>query len=331
MSDTSSGLSPQTKGRIVSNSIYLGLIGYFLIKYDIMTKIVNLMENMLYAGILGVAILMFVVGLMSESGRALIFLIPNIISDTILDKTIGLNPISAYRSMIRFMEKKLKEVQTALTDMTAVRNKTQKAKEDYEAELQQALKLADAADRVGDEAAKMTQTGKISRRKNAITKAEKGLIFANSMIISLQRAEAIIKYRIEDGQDAIKMLKDDHDLALATIAAANSAQDAADAINGTGSKADIARRAQEVVKGQVAEAQAQVEMLLSSLATPGTEMDLTKLADSIEGEQMLATFQQRLVEGERATTQKLLTSGPAHVVSTKNAVSSYAELFRRNN
>lgn len=331
MSDTSSGLSPQTKGRLVSNSIYLGLIGYFLIKYDIMTKVVNLMENMLYAGILGVAILMFVMGLMSESGRALIFLIPNIISDTILDKTIGLNPISAYRSMIRFMEKKLKEVQTALTDMTAVRNKTQKAKEDYESELQHALKLADAADRVGDEAAKMTQTGKISRRKNAIAKADKGLIFANSMIISLQRAEAIIKYRIEDGQDAIKMLKDDHDLALATIAAANSAQDAADAINGTGSKADIARRAQEVVKGQVAEAQAQVEMLLSSLATPGTEMDLTKLADSIEGEQMLATFQQRLVEGERSTTQKLLTSGPAQVVSTKNSVSSYAELFRRNN
>jgi hypothetical protein len=214
--------------------------------------------------------------------------------------------------------------------MLAVRNKTAKAKEEYQTELEQALRLADAAERAGDEAAKMTQTGKITRRKNAIAKAEKGLIFANSMIISLERAEAIIKYRIDDGQDAIKMLKDDHDLALATIAAANSAQDAADAINGTGNKADIARRAQEVVKGQVAEAQAQVEMLLSSLSTPGTEMDLTKLADSIEGEQMLATFQQRVVEGERATTQKLLTSGPAGVVSTKNA-SSYAELFRRNN
>lgn len=329
MSDTSGGMSPQTKGRLVSNSIYLGLVGFVLIKYDIMTKIVNLMENMLYAGILGVALLMLTIGLMSESGRALIFLIPNLISDTILDKTIGLNPISAYRSMIRFMEKKLKEVQNALTDMRAVKNKTDNAKQSYQEELQRALELANAAERAGDEAAKMTQTGKVTRRKNAIQKAEKGLIFANTMIISLERAEAIIKYRIEDGQDAIKMLKDDHDLALATIAAANSAQDAADAINGTGTKADIARRAQEVVKDQVAQAQAEVEMLLSALSTPGSEMDLEKMADSIEGEKMLAEFQQRVVEGERSTTQKMLTSGPAANMSTKAL--PYAELFRRNN
>jgi hypothetical protein len=84
------------------------------------------------------------------------------------------------------------------------------------------------------------------------------------------------------------------------------AQNATDAINGTGAKADIARRAQEVVKQEVAQAQAQVEMLLSEIKVPGTEMDLTRMAESIEGERMLASFQQKVAEGERS---KLLHSG----------------------
>lgn len=328
MSTTSGGLSPQTKGRLVSNSFYLGVIGFFFIKYDIMTLIVNLLENVLYAGVLGVVILMLVIGLMSEQGRGLIFLIPHMISDFVLDKTIGLNPISAYRSMIRFMEKKLKEVTNALTDMRAVYQKTASAKAEYEAELADALKLANAAERNGDEAAKMTQTGKASRRKSAIAKADKGLQFATSMITSMERAEGIIKYRIAEAQDQIKMLKDEDDMSRAILEAASSAQNAADAINGTGSNADIARRAQEIVKSQVAQAQAEVETLLSSLATPGTEMDLTKLADSIEGETMLKQFQDRVTEGERNTKQKQLTSGTQQVSSQSN---SYAELFRRNN
>lgn len=330
MSDSSSGLSAQLKGRLVSNSIYIGLLGYFFIKYDVLTHLANLMENLLYVGVLGVAIIMFVTALLSEQGRSVLFLIPNLISDTILDKTIGLNPISAYRALIRFMEKKLKEVQIALTDMVAVLNKTKSAIEGYAEEMNEAIRLADAAQRIGDESAMLTQQGKIARRKVAIEKGNKGLIFASDMITSLRRAEGIIQYRIDDAQDSIKMLKDDHDLALATIAAANSAQDAADAINGTGSKAEIARRAQEVVKGQVAKAQAEVEMLLSSLSIPGSEMDLTKMADSIEGARILKDFQNRVAEGERSN-QKLITSGPATTIVPAASTSTYAEMFRRNN
>jgi len=331
MSETSTGMSAQTKGRLISNSIYAGIIGFFFIKYDIMSKLVALMENTLYFGILAVITFMLGVGLFSETGRALIFFIPQFISDTILDRLIGLNPISAYRSLIRFMEKKAKEVRAALADMKAVRNKSEAAINQYEAEFNEASRLAKAAQRMGaeGETALATQAGKMTRRKAAIDKAKKGLTFANTMITSLERALAVIMYRIEDARDSIKMLQEDHELAIATLAAAGSAQDAADAINGTGMQADIAERARDVVRGQVAQAQAEVELLLSEISAPASEMDLTKLANSIEGERMLADLQNRVSESERNASQKLITSGPATPLVSTATSNDYAAMFRR--
>jgi chromosome segregation ATPase len=253
------------------------------------------------------------------------------ISDTILDKTIGINPISAYRAFIRWLNSKLKDVDDALTKQRASRNETIKLRDQYKAEMNEALSHANAAQRLGPQhaAAFQTATAKAARRKGQLAKFENAIAFSTQMIATLERARDVITFKRDDALDAIEVMKTDRDWAITTLEAASAGQEAADAINGTSSKAEIARRANEIVRSQVADAQAQVEQLMVSLAPAGTEMDLTNMANSIEGETMLREWQESLGALEHGPSLKQIGAPTPDFAPQATESNNYAKLFRR--
>lgn len=301
----------------------IGVIGVAL--YKLLPFLITLMENMLYAGFLGGTILAIGWLLTSDWGRTRIFYVLQMISRALTSLFVNIDPVAILEAFSKDLKNKRKEVSGAITNMMGVRQKSMAARKTKVKEMDEAMRLADAAEQIGNEEKINEMAEKIARRQKAVEQLDENIAFADQTIEALNRIDRVIEYHINNSDDEKNELINNNELALKMIVATSAAKE----VLGDSEKLDIRNMARDVILDRTAKAKGEVEHILQSTKSLQGEMDLNQLALRTEGRAKLAQLREAVQKAETGQGVKSLSSGAAKPIAGKASENVWAKRLQK--
>jgi hypothetical protein len=289
-----------TTGKIlVGLMIALASVGF--IHFNVMGILAQLAADTfkLMISLCGIAFVGMVVT--AKRPRTLLFYALQSLSRAITRNFVEIDPVGILRAFVKDMETKRQTVKKATESMMMVRQKATQQRNLKEKEMMDALKLAEAAQQIGNVEKFKETTERAGRRQARIGQLDENITFANDSIQTLQRVDRVIEYHINNATDEADDLESDNELAIQMLAASHAANEAL----GDSDKLDVRDMARDVIIDKTAKAKASVEALMENTRSMQGDMDLNNIALMQDGMRKL----QQLREGVGKEEQAALLSG----------------------
>lgn len=271
----------------------LALLGFLV--FHFMGAISDFLVDTMRAAYAGAALLVLGFIVTSKRMRTLLFYALETISSTITKVFVEIDPVGILRAFVKDMQEKRKTVSKAIEAMMGVKNKSVEQKKLKTKEMNDALKLADAAQQVGNMEKLQELTERVGRRQKRISQLDENIQFSDESIEALKRVDRVIEYHINNATDEADDMESDYDLAIQTIAATHAANEAL----GDTDKLTVRNMAVDVIRDKVATATASVDRLLETTRSVQGEMDLSQLSLMQDGVKKLNELRAGVQEQEQ--------------------------------
>lgn len=293
-----------TTGKIILGALFAAGAWAF-IHYEVLTFLIGLATDTLH--------LMFLVGIigavaytvMAERPRTLLRYILEMVSRQITSLAVDIDPVSILTTFVKDMKKKRETISDAITQMRGARAKIANMITQKDREMNEAIKMADAAQSRGDQMKLDFFTEKAGSREQQIENYKGQLANADETIETMTRVDEIIEFHINRSEDQLEQLRSDNEVALSMLAATKAAKGAL----GDSDMAEVRDLAVQAVRDRVAKATGEVESLMQNTKSLQSEMDYTKLAFRADGQKRLAELKAKINRVEAPDTVKQLTAG----------------------
>jgi phage shock protein A len=296
-------------------------IGLFAL-YKVLPFLITLAENMLYLGVLGVGLALFYMVVTSERVRTLVFYAFAMISRAITSNFVDIDPVAILNSFTEQMKKRREQVVESLNSILGVMRTLSGEIERAQKELDQALKVADAASNRNDEDAMNAQTEIAGRRAEMIERYKRALADVTEVRDALQKVKRRADYHITTSEDEVRELTRQNEIAKET----RKATKAASAIFGDTDLFTVRNMAADRIRERYSSALGELDGYIESAKGIDAEIDLNQAVFQSEGKKRLAELRaklsgaepvQQLTSGAAPALIPLSTSAPESVVLRK--------------
>ena len=296
-----------TTAKVVVGALALGAIGLFV---HYLPALILLAENIIQLSILGGVIVGLFVLVTADRPRTLLFYALQMMSRWITSNFVDIDPVAILKAFARQMRKKRDDVQASIARILGVSRTLEGEIKRSEKELNDALRLADAAEKQGDEDALNTQAEKAGRRDANIREYKEMYTVVQEILDALNRVKRRVDYHIANSEDEMQELIRKNEVALAARAATSSAS----AVLGDSDLLEVRNMAADRIRERYTNALGELDGLIYMSRDLDKEIDLNQLAFRSDGRKKLDELRQRLNQVERtapALGQGHAALGPA--------------------
>jgi Skp family chaperone for outer membrane proteins len=317
-----------TTGKILVGGALVAAAALFV---HFLPALIVIAQNIIHLAILAGVILALYLLVTAERPRTLVFYAFQMISRWITSNFVDLDPVAILKAFARQMRKKRDDVQASISRILGVSRTLEGEIKRCEKELTDALRLADAADKQGDEDALNTQAEKAGRRDANLREYKEMHEVVQEILDALNRVKRRVDYHIANSEDEMNELIRKNEVALATRAATSSAS----AVLGDTDFLEVRNMAADRIRERYTTALGELDGLIYMSRDLDKEIDLNQLAFRSDGRKKLDELRQRLsqVEGTAPT----LAAAKAHAalpapgmpVRSEADVEKWAERIRK--
>lgn len=295
-----------TTGKVILSVIGIGAAYAF---YHMLPFLITLAENTIYLAVLvGVLALLWII-VTSSRVHSLIAVGFEAISRAITEMFVDLDPIDILNTYSKQMHKKSDEMQESITQMQGVYRSLKGDRDNCNAEMNHAIKLADAADRGGDSDNANLQLEIVGRRQATLADLDQKLTTISDVLDALKRVQKVVLYHIASSDDEKKTLTEqlDHQRKM------DVANKAANRVLGGNNDLDQMRAmAADNIRNRYNTTMGELDVLVESTKNMSAEVDLNQMVLRADGKSKLDELRKTISQAESSATPAL-TSGAAPV------------------
>ncbi|HKG92044.1 MAG TPA: hypothetical protein VKA84_09145 [Gemmatimonadaceae bacterium] len=280
-----------TTGKILVGAAVVGAAAALVRAFP---ALIRLAENVLHLGVLAAGVVGVVLLLTAERPRALLFYAFQMLSRSITANFVDIDPVAILKAFTRQMKRKRDDVVAGIARVMAVSRTLDGEIHRSEKELRDALRLADAAERQGDEDALNAQAEKAGRRDQNIREYTEMRAVVQEILDALERVKRRVDYHIASTEDETQELVRKHEVALATREATSSAH----AVLGDSGLLEVRNVAADRIRERYAGALGELDALIYMSRDLDKEIDLHQLALRADGRRKLDELRRRLAQLE---------------------------------
>jgi len=292
-----------TTGKIIVGALALGAVALFV---HFLPALIAIAQDVIHLAILAGVIVALYFLVTAERPRTLLFYALQMMSRWITSNFVDLDPVAILKAFARQMRKKRDDVQASISRIMGVSRTLEGEIKRSEKELNDALRLADAAEKQGDEDALNTQAEKAGRRDANVREYKEMLAVVQEILDALNRVKRRVDYHIANSEDEMNELIRKNEVAAATRQATSSAS----AVLGDTDFLAVRNMAADRIRERYTTALGELDGLIYMSRDLDKEIDLNQLAFRSDGRKKLDELRKRLnqVEG----TAPSLPAAQAH-------------------
>jgi Skp family chaperone for outer membrane proteins len=280
-----------TAGKIIVGGAILAAIGLFV---HFLPALILIAENAIRLAILAAGIVALFMLVTADRPRTLLFYALQMVSRWLTSNFVDIDPVAILKAFARQMRKKRDDVQASISRILGVSRTLEGEIKRSEKELADALRLADAAEKQGDEDALNTQAEKAGRRDANIREYKEMHTVVQEILDALNRVKRRVDYHIANSEDEMQELIRKHEIALATREATHSAS----AVLGDSDLLEVRNMAADRIRERYTSALGELDGLIYMSRDLDKEIDLNQLAFRSDGRKKLDELRQRLNQVE---------------------------------
>jgi phage shock protein A len=318
-----------TTGKILVGGALLAAVAVFV---HFLPSLILIAQNVIHLAMLaGVIVALFFL-VTAERPRTLLFYALQMVSRWITSNFVDLDPVAILKAFARQMRKKRDDVQASISRILGVSRTLEGEIKRSEKELNDALRLADAAEKQGDEDALNTQAEKAGRRDANLKEYKEMFSVVQEILDALNRVKRRVDYHIANSEDEMNELIRKNEVATATRAATSSAS----AVLGDSDFLEVRNMAADRIRERYTTALGELDGLIYMSRDLDKEIDLNQLAFRSDGRKKLDELRKKLNQVEGGAPQlgaahsqaALPAPGPAQ--RTDADVDKWAERIRKS-
>src|SRR5476651_1692006 len=187
-----------TAGKIIVAGLVLAAGALFV---HFLPALILLAQNVIKLGILCAVIVGVFMLVTADRPRTLLFYTLQMISRWITSNFVDIDPVAILKAFARQMRKKRDDVQASIARILGVSRTLEGEINRSDKELRDALRLADAAEKQGDEDALNTQAEKAGRRDANIREYKEMHAVVEEILDALNRVKRRVDYHIANSED----------------------------------------------------------------------------------------------------------------------------------
>jgi phage shock protein A len=310
-----------------------GLVAAAAVFVRFLPALITIAQNVIHLAILAGVILTLYLLVTAERPRTLLFYAFQMLSRWITSNFVDLDPVAILKAFARQMRKKREEVQASIARILGVSRTLEGEIKRCDRELTDALRLADAAEKQGDEDALNTQAEKAGRRDANLREYKEMHAVVQEILDALNRVKRRVDYHIANSEDEMNELIRKNEVAAATRQATSSAS----AVLGDSDFLEVRNMAADRIRERYNSALGELDGLIYMSRDLDKEIDLNQLAFRSDGRKKLDELRRKLnqVEGSAAAlgaghAPAALPAGSAPLPKVE-AENKWAERIRKPN
>jgi Skp family chaperone for outer membrane proteins len=298
-----------TAGKIIVGAAVLGAVALFV---HFLPALILIAENVIQLAMLAGVILALFMLVTADRPRTLLFYLLQMVSRWVTSNFVDIDPVAILKAFARQMRKKRDDVQASIARILGVSRTLEGEVKRSEKELKDALRLADAAEKQGDEDALNTQAEKAGRRDANIREYKEMHAVVQEILDALNRVKRRVDYHIANSEDEMNELIRKNEVALAAREATSSAS----AVLGDSDLLEVRNMAADRIRERYTTALGELDGLIYMSRDLDKEIDLNQLAFRSDGRKKLDELRKKLSQVE--------SSAPAHTARTQGLLATPA-------
>jgi phage shock protein A len=281
------GFFERPEGKTGMIFIVLGVLAFLVAGNTIMPYVITALENTLYAGLLGGALLGSVALIMNKKFRTLCSAFFKSTMRAITGVFITIDPIGILKNYIEDMKERLDEIADNIAKLIGQKNKLIADIERERVNADKAAKLASAAKRQGNQQAIAANMRKAARSKDFVIKLEKVRDKMEFLERILKKMRSSVEFLHEDTVDQVRIMEAEYK----SIKAAHKAMKGAEALVQGDAAKELFEQSCEFIAEDIANKLGEMEMFMELSEGFMTNVDLQNGVWDEEGMKMLEQFE----------------------------------------
>lgn len=294
-----------TTGKVIVGAALLGGVALFV---HFLPALILLAQNVIQLAVLAGIILGIFMLVTADRPRTLLFYALQMMSRWITSNFVDIDPVAILKAFARQMRKKRDDIQASIARILGVSRTLEGEIHRSEKELKDALRLADAAEKQGDEDALNTQAEKAGRRDANIKEYQEMYAVVQEILDALNRVKRRVDYHIANSEDEMNELIRKNEVALAAREATSSAS----AVLGDSDLLEVRNMAADRIRERYTTALGELDGLIYMSRDLDKEIDLNQLAFRSDGRKKLDELRKKLNQVE--------STAPAHAARVQAAL-----------
>jgi phage shock protein A len=292
-----------TAGKVLVGAAVLLAIAAFV---HFLPALILIATNVIKLSILAAVIVALFVLVTADRPRTLLFYAFQMFARWLTSNFVDIDPVSILKAFTRQMKKKRDDVTESIARIMGVSRALDGEISRSQKEMRDALRLADAAEKSGDEDALNTQAEKAGRRDANIREYGEMHAVVQEILDALNRVKRRVDYHIANSEDETQELMRKNEIAIATREATSSAS----AVLGDSDMLEVRNMAADRIRERYSSALGELDGLIYMSRDLDKEIDLSQLAFRSDGRKKLDELRQRLNQVERDEPAQLGAGNP---------------------